>query len=102
MSELEEKLLFQIKALKLPDPVREYRFDGVRKFRFDFAWPERHLAVEVEGAIHCGGRHTSGVGFEKDCEKHELAMRQGWNIYRCTGAMIKSGRAVETIEILLR
>ena len=101
MSAIEDQLALQIKALKLPEPVREYRFDGVRRFRFDFAWPELHFAVEVEGGIHSGGRHTRGVGFEKDCEKYDLAMRNGWTVYRCTANMIKSGRAIETIEILI-
>jgi hypothetical protein len=54
---------------KLP-PQAEFTFAKPRKWRFDFAWPEHRAAVELEGGIHIGGRHTRGVGFEKDMEKY--------------------------------
>ena len=38
-------------------PQREYRFDDVRKWRFDFAWPSLMFAVEVEGRER-GNRHA--------------------------------------------
>ena len=101
MSELENLLLFQIKAVGLPKPLIEHKFHPTRRWRFDIAWPEYMLAVEVEGATWANGRHNRGSGFEADCLKYDNAMRLGWDIYRCTGDMIKSGRAVETIEILL-
>lgn len=94
-------LLFQINALKLPAPVTEYRFHPKRRWRFDLAWPELMLAAEIEGGNWVGGRHTTGSGFEADCQKYDAAMRLGWNIYRCTSAMVKSGQAVQTIEILI-
>jgi len=37
------------KSEGLPAPVFEYRFHPSRKWRFDIAWPERRVAVEVEG-----------------------------------------------------
>jgi hypothetical protein len=59
------------------------------------------LAVEVEGGTWAKGRHTRGKGFELDCEKYGEAMVLGWNVYRCTGTMIKNGAAIKTIEKLL-
>ncbi len=118
MSKLEEALMLHIRALKLPEPAREYRFGamhvgmgkgikdrlraaGLRDWRFDFAWPDLRLAVEVEGGGWTGGRHTRGAGFAADLEKYDAAMRLGWTVYRCAGELIKSGRAVETINILI-
>lgn len=101
MSALEETLLLHLRAHKLPEPVREYRFHPVRKWRFDFAWPDLRVAAEVEGGIYAGGRHTRGSGFEKDAEKYNEAMLLGWSVARFSGGMVKSGRAVETIKTLL-
>jgi very-short-patch-repair endonuclease len=102
MSRLEDELLFQMNAIKLPLPDREHRFDQERRYRFDFAWIDIKFAVEVEGGTFKNGRHNTGVGFENDCQKYDLAMRQGWTIYRCTGGMVKSGQAVSTVEILIK
>jgi len=101
MSAIEESLAFQIKAMKLPEPVREYRFHPTRRWRFDFAWPDLMLAVETEGGTWTNGRHNRGKGFEADCEKYGEAMLLGWSVYRCTSGMVKSGVAVETIGKLM-
>ncbi len=97
----EETLALHIRADKLLEPVREYRFHPIRQWRFDFAWPELKLAVEVEGGTWSNGRHTRGSGFEEDCEKYSQAMVLGWNVYRCTGDMVKSGAAINTIKVLI-
>ena len=98
MSELEDTLLFQIRAVGLPEPEREYRFHPPRRWRFDFAFLGLGIAVEVDGGVYSGGRHTRGSGFEKDCEKLNQAALLGWRVLRFTGAMVNDGRAVATIE----
>lgn len=98
MSEAEETLVFQVKAAGLPEPVREYRFAAPRRWRFDFAWPGKMVAVEVEGGRWVGGRHTSPVGFGKDCEKYSEAAARGWRIVRVTPEMIEDGTALGYIE----
>lgn len=74
-------LLFQADCAWLaqrPDPEPEYRFDAVRKWRFDFAWPMQHVAVEVDGGQWApgGGRH----GSDRDREKINAAAVQGWRV----------------------
>lgn len=111
MSKAEEKLHQQIKHAGLPDPVREYRFHPARRWRFDFAWPDLKLAVEVEGVTYFGknkngsmklGRHQNGKGLTEDCIKYGEAMRLGWDVYRCTQQLVNDGSALSTIEILLK
>ena len=98
-SNLEAALAFQIKALKLPAPEREYRFLKKRKHRFDFAWPDLMFAVECQGIVWSGkGGHQTGTGIEKDIEKFHLAMMNGWDIYLCSMSSIKKGWAIEYIE----
>jgi very-short-patch-repair endonuclease len=100
-SDLEAELSKQFSAAGIRQPLTEYRFHETRKWRFDFAWPELKLAVEVEGGGWSGGRHTRGTGFEADLEKYDAAMRMGWNIYRCAGRLIKDGSALKTITVLI-
>lgn len=64
--------------------VKEFRFHPVRKWRFDYAIPEHKIALEVEGGVWTGGRHTSSVGFMKDMEKYNTATLMGWRVLRTT------------------
>ncbi len=99
MSTLEDMLVLQLEASGLPAPVREYQFAASigRRWRLDVAWPDRRLGAEVEGGSWVAGRHTRGAGFEKDCEKYNAAVLLGWSVLRFTGAMIRSGVAINTI-----
>lgn len=103
-SDLEVALLTQIEWAGLPKPETEFAFAKAigRRWRFDLAWPDERLAVEVEGGTWTGGRHTRGAGFEADAEKYAEAVLSGWRVLRVTGAMIRSGRAVALVERALR
>jgi hypothetical protein len=52
VSQLEENLMFQIIALKLPRPEREYKFCATRKWRFDFAYPTKKIAVDKRNRVY--------------------------------------------------
>lgn len=97
-SRLEEAMDRQIFDKGLPDPDREVRFSDDRKWRFDFAWPEMMVALEVEGGVYNQGRHTRPKGFEEDCVKYSMAAIKGWTVIRATGNMIKSGVAIKLVE----
>jgi very-short-patch-repair endonuclease len=62
---------------------QEYRFDDERRWRFDFAWPEKRVALEVEGGAWVGGRHNRAAGFQADAEKYNAAAAAGWRVFRC-------------------
>lgn len=87
-----------MRVSKLPPPESEYRFLDDRRFRFDFAWPSRMVAVEVEGGVWTGGRHNRGSGYIKDCEKYNLAALAGWKVLRFTGEHMKSGEALGWLQ----
>jgi len=101
MSQLEEYLSWQMKVADVLEPVKEHRFHPKRRWRFDFAWPDLMLAVEVEGHGGAKSRHTSFTGFQNDCTKYNEACLLGWRVLRFTGPMVKSGEALDTIERML-
>lgn len=94
-----ESTLFQkvCKAVKLGVPVAEYRFAPPRKWRFDFAFVEQKIAIEVEGGVWTGGRHTRGSGFLKDMEKYNAAAVLGWRVFRCTPDTLLSPNTLDLI-----
>ena len=97
-SALEAELALQIRALELPEPIREYQAIKGRKFRFDFAWPGHKLLVEVNGGTYTKGAHSTGRGIARDYEKANLAVLQGWRVLSFDGKSVKSGEAVEVIR----
>ena len=70
------------RAAGLPAPVAEYRFAPPRRWRFDFCWPVEKVAVEVEGGVFAGGRHTRGAGYRADLEKYNRATLMGYRVLR--------------------
>ena len=101
MSHLEDTLAMHLRAARLPSPERELQFAKPRRWRFDFAWPQYMLALEVEGGTWTGGRHTRGKGFEADLEKYNTATLMGWRVVRVTSAMARDGRALRLVESAL-
>ena len=101
-SHLESLMLYQIKSCRLPSPVPEYRFHNVRRWRFDLAWPDQMLAVEIEGGTwKAVSRHISGRGFHNDCIKYNSAVMLGWRILRFDGDLVRSGEALKVLEQVL-
>ena len=98
MSDAEAALAWQLHAAGIPEPVREYRFHPDRKWRADFAWPDRMLLLEVDGGAWIGGRHTSGSGFEADARKVSEAAALGWRVLRCTPRMVETGECLGLVE----
>ena len=90
VTSLHDKVLSQL--VGLPDPATELLFHPKRKWRFDFAWEEQKLALEIHGGIHSGGRHTRGRGFVEDRAKMNEATLLGWTVLEVTPEHIKSGQ----------
>ena len=80
------------------DVEKEYRFHPTRKWRFDYAIPAIKLAVEVEGGVWTGGRHTSSKGFLGDMEKYNEAALLGWCLIRTTPDQLLTSKTIELIK----
>jgi len=101
-SKLERKAALALKENGMTGFVEEHRFCE-RKWRFDFAFIEQKIAIEVEGGIWKGaaGGHTSGAGYTKDCEKYNTALVLGWKVLRVVRAQIDSGQMINWARNLL-
>ncbi len=88
----------------IPEPVREHRFDAERRWRFDFAWPDAKVAVEIHGGAHLGqrGGHTSAKGLHRDAEKSSAAAMAGWLLLTLTGEDVHLRRLPASIDKVRR
>ena len=95
-------LLDELKAAGLPLPEKEYKFalSIGRLWRFDYAWPEHKLALEVEGGVHMNGRHVRGSGFIEDMHKYNCAAIMGWFVVRVIPAQM-NGIAFRVVRAAL-
>lgn len=73
-----------------PNFRKRMREAGLRDWRFDFAWPQERVAVEIEGGTWVRGRHSRGAGYGIDCEKYNVAQLNGWIVLRFTSDMLKN------------
>ena len=78
--------------------MTEHFFALPRRWRFDFAWPADKVAVEVQGGLWTGGKHSRGAGIENDYEKGNAAQLLGWVVLHVSPGQIRSGQAVQWIK----
>lgn len=86
-SDLEEKFLILWKNYypNAPLPVREFRFHPPRLFRFDFAFIDNKIAIEIEGGLYMAkSGHTNIKGYISNCDKNNLWVSDGWKVFRFT------------------
>lgn len=86
----EDRFRTLVRGLGAPPWREQYRFHSTRMWRFDFAWPERKIAFEIEGGIWRpgGGAHSHPENIERDVEKNNAAVLLGWSVIRITGKML--------------
>lgn len=96
-------LLEQIRLAGLPAPVREYPFHGKRRWLFDFAWPSRWIAFEIDGGMWLTTRtgrskgHAHPIRFIRDIEKRNEANLMGWCMLHATPEQVDDGTAVSLL-----
>lgn len=102
-SKLERDFELRWRALgNAPALVREHRFAPPRRWRFDFAHPGTRVAIELEGGVWSGGRHTRGGGFSADCAKYNAAALAGWTVFRLTAEMLSDWVLLRRIAEFIR
>lgn len=89
---------------------REWYFHPARQWKFDFAWPEAMIALEIDGGMtyrRVGGKlyvvpsgHASPEGRRQDIEKSNSALALGWLVFRATSTML-TGKAAEQLILML-
>lgn len=95
---------WQLQALKLPAPQREWVFGPPRKYRFDFAWPVRLIAVEINGGVWKpgGGAHSRPANILRDFQKLNLAATLGWRVWQYTTDEVRIGFAAQQVAKLFQ
>lgn len=83
------------------DVVTELQFCESRKWRFDYAIPEKKIAIEVEGGAWINGRHTRAQGFIADMEKYNTAAAMGWRLLRATPQTLLTTKFLKLLKIAL-
>lgn len=123
MSDGERAFWYQILVLALPRPIFQHRFHATRKWRVDFAYMDRRIAIEIEGVgrirsdkatgvkYHekccptCGQKppsaHRTVQGYENDVEKYNELRIGGWLHLQFTTPMVNDGRAIAVLERVL-
>ena len=89
----------------------EFFFSAERLYRFDYAIPVLNstnstmlkIAIEQEGGIHMKGNsgHSSGTGIQRDMDKNNLAISQGWVIIRRTPADLCTSETINLIKAII-
>lgn len=98
-------------ATKLPGPKKEFQFHPERKWRFDYAWPDHKVALEVEGGVfgHTKGdgtkskkgAHSSVSGMLRDMEKYNAAAALGWRIIRVVPDDLLKTKTIELLKSII-
>jgi hypothetical protein len=64
--------------------VREYKFHPSRRWKFDYAIPDKKLAIEYNGIFSNKSRHLTVTGYSGDMEKINQAQLLGWRVLQYT------------------
>jgi very-short-patch-repair endonuclease len=107
----EELFKAQCRSFRLPPVAPQLRFAKSigRQWRFDFAFPDYKLAVEIEGLVVMRlagelvvrGRHASIKGIKEDMQKYNTAALLGWTVLRFEQNDVKSERAINMTQRVL-
>jgi very-short-patch-repair endonuclease len=98
MSHLEDTLCAQLALAGFKAFKREFCAIPGRRFRWDFAWPDNKLLVEVQGGTWNGGSHGRGSGISRDTEKLNLATCHGWRVLQFTPDQVREGKALRWVQ----
>lgn len=77
---------------EMPTPLPEYKFDENRRWRFDYAFPELKLAIEINGGVH-----RIKNKYLRDLEKLNAAAIQGWMVIQIDNNQVKNLSCLNTV-----
>lgn len=79
-------------------PIPEYRFAPLRRWRFDWAFTDHKIAIEIQGGIFKAGRHVRGAAMLKEYDKLNEAAILGWRIIFLTPKQFEGGEVFAILE----
>lgn len=108
----EDTFDFQCRQYRLPSYVRQFkmlksvqtpRADGKaipKVWRFDFAWPQFYLIVEINGGVWMpgGGAHSHPIDITRNMEKQNDAAREKFFVLQFTPDDVKRKRAIAFVQ----
>lgn len=108
----EELFAEQCRQYRLPRFERQHMFAKAllgRQWRFDFAFPEYRIGVEIDGVavkriqgqLVVLGRHASIEGIRGDHEKINTAILLGWSVLRFLQTDVKPEHAIHMTQRVL-
>lgn len=84
---------------------REHAFHPTRRWRFDIAFPDAKVAVEIDGLRYDNlAGHQTVAGVIADCEKYEAALLAGWTVYRVPAPWLddRPSQVIDAVVSMLR
>lgn len=81
-------------------PQSQVHFDFEYNGRFDFAWIDSMVALEIQGGTFVRGAHVRGLGYSDDCKKINLATLKGWRVFQATTDMLRPDKETERILVI--
>lgn len=79
----------------------EYQFAKPRKFRADIALPLYNILIEYEGIFQGKSRHTTLLGYTKDCDKYNLAVERSYKVLRYTALHFANNGIYKIMEQII-
>jgi very-short-patch-repair endonuclease len=78
---------------------REFNALPGRRFRWDFALPERRVLIEIQGGTYARTRtgHSTGAGLHRDYIKNNQAVINGWRVLYFDAVDIGTEHAADMI-----
>lgn len=79
-SGFERLVLSALRQAGLPMPVLQHEIQvGGRTYRLDLAYPDQHLAIELDGSVH-----LERAVWQRDHERQNALVLAGWTVLRFT------------------
>lgn len=91
------------KEAGLPQPVFEYSIVPDRRWRWDIAWPDWKVAIEVQGGVWSrnGKGHARPSRVIKDMDKRNAATLWFWKVLEVTPQTLMRQRTIDMVKELM-
>lgn len=82
--------------------MREFVFHPVREWRFDVAWPDQKVAIEIQGGTYSRvrGAHSRPRGQSRDFEKINAAQLAGWRVIQFDAKALSAKRINDSVDLV--